>query len=228
MSNKCFYTFILYCGFTALAVIAMHLFLLLPVNQWAGLITGFVLFCTMGVLAIGFSKKRIISYFVCAGNALASGIALSSFYVWLEDTPLPWQSAAIWGISAVYFAAFCFLTNLRFVQDFSSLCTLIYLLPPLAGGIVGVCLSSVTVFSLALFFLVPLTAYLIALSTNAKNLRAHMKNAAYASFGALLALLILVFFCIGDSSGSSEGSGSGDFGGFFSRNRRNPYEFYKR
>lgn len=228
MSKKCLYTLLFFCVFTALASVFMRLFLLFPFNEWVGLGTGLALFLAAGALWIAVKKNRAVPYIVCAVNAAASGIGLSSFYVWLGSIPAVWQIAAVWGAYSVFFSCFCLLTNVRFVRDYSAPCTLAFLLLPLAGGVVGVCLSSVAVFSFALFLMIPFAAFLIVLSAKAKNLRAQVKHTAYASYGALLALLITVFFIIGDSSGSSNGGGTGERGnGFFSRNGYNPYDFYK-
>lgn len=81
------YTLLFFCVFTALASVFMRLFLLFPFNEWVGLGTGLALFLAVGALWIAVKKNRAVPYIVCAVNAAASGIGLSSFYVWLGSIP---------------------------------------------------------------------------------------------------------------------------------------------
>lgn len=107
MSKKCLYTLPFFCVFTALASVFMRLFLLFPFNEWVGLGTGLALFLAAGALWIAVKKNRAVPYIVCAVNAAASGIGLSSFYVWLGSIPAVWQIAAVWGAYSVFFSCFC-------------------------------------------------------------------------------------------------------------------------
>ena len=214
MSRKCGISLITYLLFALVALIAMHAFLYLPVNQWVGVgIGGGMLVVSFAVCMI-FRERRGVKFrraqrFIRPAaylfNALASGIAMSSLYVYLGDTLLLWQSAAVWGASVVLFLLLFW-------------CVLI-----LAGVIVGMCLCSIVVFSLALLLFVLYAMFFATISIGAADFKEHEKNLLYASFGALLVIIIVVLLVISEGE-AADGLDAPPSGTLWRKNY-NPYVF---
>lgn len=232
MSRKCGISLITYLLFALVALIAMHAFLYLPVNQWVGVgIGGGMLVVSFAVCMI-FRERRGVKFrraqrFIRPAaylfNALASGIAMSSLYVYLGDTLLLWQSAAVWGASVVLFLLCCLLTNLSFVQKFAFPCMLFWCVLILAGVIVGMCLCSIVVFSLALLLFVLYAMFFATISIGAADFKEHEKNLLYASFGALLVIIIVVLLVISEGE-AADGLDAPPSGTLWRKNY-NPYVF---
>ncbi len=216
----------------ARCAIAMHAFLYLPVNQWVGVgIGGGMLVVSFAVCMI-FRERRGVKFrraqrFIRPAaylfNALASGIAMSSLYVYLGSAPALWQSAAVWGASVVLFLLYCLLTNLSFVQKFAFPCMLVWCILIYAGVIVCMCLVSGVLFSLAALLCIPFTAFFITLSVDVADAAEHLKNMLYASFGALLVIIIVVLLVISEGE-AADGLDAPPSGTLWRKNY-NPYVF---
>lgn len=234
MSRKCGISLVTYLLFTLVALIAMHAFLYLPVNQWVGVgVGGGMLVVSLIVCFIFREKKkktkrgkkvsRIVRPAAYIFNALASGFAMSSLFVYLGQSPTLWQSAAVWGALALYFALYCLCTNIPFFQKFSFPCMLVWCLLAYAGVIVGICLVSECVFSLAALLCIPFTAFFVSLSADVADAIEHLKNILYASFGALFVVIIAVLLVL--SEGEIADGLDAPSGGTLWRKNYNPYLF---
>ena len=227
MSKKCLLTFLWFCFFSALSFTVMHLFLLLSVNQWVGVGCGIGIFvCSLVVMLLLRKKLKKRKYFALIFvpfNAVACGLAVSSLFVYLGESPLLWQSAAVWGALAAAFALFCFFTNLRFFRNYYLFCMIVYAVMLLAGAIVGICLSSTAVFSLALITLITFYGFFMTLAVKASTCAEHIIHVVDATYSLVLVVIVVVMIVLSEGDAAADGLDLSTGGR--AKLRQNPYDF---
>ena len=92
----------------------------------------------------------------------------------------------------------------------------------LAGVVVGFCLSSVVVFSLAIMMLIVFFGFFITLSTPASWQGEHAKHITVATYSLLLVVIVVVLLVISEGE-AADGLDFGTGGG--RKMKRNPYVF---
>lgn len=234
MTKKCLWSAISFLVFTAVCLFFMHLMLLLPVNKWVGVSVGSAILIFNFIIYLVYfrhgSKEKgtplslteaVLSMLI---NAVGCGIAISSLYVYLGTSPAVWQSICVWGALCLLFFLYCFLTKIPLLKQFPRISLLIFGGIVLSGGIVGICLSSLTVFSLALMLLVLFYVFLLTIVIEAKNSREHCQHLTIGSFIVLFAVVVVVLIIISEGEAAE---GLGDVGAGFTKpkNKKNPYEF---
>ena len=203
---------ITYVGFICtllLCFIAMHVMSLFTLNYYVGLIIGAVIFGFTLVLAISLNKVRFIHFFVVPVNAVASGIALSSLYVYLEAFPAVWQTACVFAVTVVLFAIYLLLTKLAFIQKHCNLFILVCSLLLITAAALGMGFSDLIAFSLAMMSLIPFISFSITAALRAKDDYHYIKNVAICSFAVLILVIIVVMIVISQGDGL-DGFAAGD------------------
>lgn len=223
-----------YIFFIAVAIVAMHLFLLIHANKWVGFGVGtgvMVISLIVSLVVRAVHDRRfpiglvVLFLFI---NGAASGIAVSSLYTHLGYAPTVMETAYVGGMSAILFAIYCFLAKIELLWRLPGLWICGFLALLLTGGIIGICLSSKAIFSLALLLLIPMTAFLITTVLATENANHHGVALVFASLAALFVILIVVLVVISEGEGLDilDGFGGGSGGGSgIGSYKRNPYEF---
>lgn len=205
----------------SLCLVSMHIMSLFTIPYWLGVTIALGIFCIMLILLIALRKNKIMHCLVIPVNAIASGIALSSMYVYLESFPLVWQSACVFAALIVAFAVYCLLANIPFFNNHYVVCIAIYLLLLITAAALGMVFSDIIPFSLAMVELIPVISYLISLVLPSKDGTDHIKNLAYCSFAAFIFVIFAVLAVItqGDALDSLVPTGSDK------NKNKNPYGF---
>ncbi|MDE7158922.1 MAG: hypothetical protein K2N74_05030 [Clostridiales bacterium] len=226
MNKKCALTYAAFALTLLLALAAMYFMSIFSVSKWVGVSVGGGVLIVSLVLLIVYRKKKAAYFAVVPVNGLASGIALSSLYVYLGGYPLLWQTVAVFGALNVLFVLYCLLTNFLFVQGHYVITLVVFSALLIGGGIVGVVLSSQIAFSLVLLALIPTIAFLMVLPASAKNPFEQIKNITYASFSALIVVIIVVLIVISEGDGlDGFGDGVGDPSAKAIKEKYNPFDY---
>lgn len=193
---------------------AMHIMQLFGLEYYVGVSIGMGLLIFMLVLFIILRKN--INLALCLSaipiNAVASGIALSSMYEYLDGYPIVWQSAAVFAALVALFALYCVLTNSKFFQRFYVACEITLIILAAAAVILGMIFSDLATFSLAAVGLIPFIAALVSMTMRSSDTAGQIKNLAYCSFAVLAIVILLVLSVITQGDGL-DGLGDGLVGG---------------
>ena len=157
MTKKCLISFITYILLSAVCLISMHLMLLTDVNKYVGVGIGGGILAISFVLYMKFRENQKLRGWILLflfASAIGSGLAISSLYVYLGSAPSIIYSFCVWGAYVILFLAYCLFVNIPLFKRFPRICMLIYGLLVLAGGIIGIILSSKITFSLALIIFI--------------------------------------------------------------------------
>ena len=227
MTKKCLSSFITYTMLSAICLAGMHLMSLVSVNKYVGVSIG------GGILVLGFVLYMILRKNHALGglillwpvvSAIGCGLAISSLYVHLGAAPEIIYSFCIWGAYVILFLVYCLLTNLPLFKRRPRTCLAVYGILILAGGVIGICLSSKIIFSLVLMTFILFIAYLATILAHSRNYVEHNKLLALVSFIGLLVVVIVVLIVISEG----EGLDALDFpttGGGYKDPKKNPYDY---
>lgn len=203
---------------------ALHILQIFDISKWVGVSVGLATFVVTLVLMIAFHKKPFIKYIVIPVNAIASGVAMSSLFVYLQAYPEIWQTAALFFALCLLYYIYCILSRFEFFQNHYIICILLCTVVLVAVGSVCLGMNYGIIFALALLCVIPFIAALIALVMVAADVPALISNISYTSVAALFIVALVVLVII--SEGEALEALDGDFGGGgHSSNRRNPYDF---
>lgn len=208
ITKKCALSFAGFALSLLLGVAAMHIMSLFNISQWAGVCTGAGVLAAMLVISLVMRKNPTVRIFAIIVNALASGIAASSLFVYLGSFPKLWETAAVCAALCAAFLLYLLLTNIAFFRERFVLCMIAYAVIVLAGLITGAALTKSNAFYLALLGMIPFIAFFVTTACSAENDKTQIKYMAYASF-AVLVLVILVVLTV-----LSEGDGLDGLDGF--------------
>ena len=234
MTRKCLISCATYMIFSAICLVSMYLMLLADVNKYVGvgigsgiLVAFFVMYMFLRKPLCKLRKPLLTAFIFLPASAIGCGLAISSLYVYLGVAPDIIYSFCIWTAYAVLFLIYCFLVKIPFFKRFPRICLAVYGLLTLAGGIVGMCLSSTTVFSLALMTFIVFISYLSTILARSKDYGEHNNTLVLVSFIGLLIIVIVVFIVISQGEGLDgiDGGGVAPDGGDYKRTKRNPYDF---
>lgn len=234
MTRKALCSLITYALASAICLVSMHLMLLVHVNKYVGVsVGGGVLVVAFILLNVFFREKQeslLILLFLPIA-AIACGLAISSLYVHLGTAPEIKSSLCIWGAYVGLFLVYCLLAYIPFFRQHPYFCLTIYGLLVLAGGIVGISLSSTVIFSLVLLLFLLFISCLATLVAESKNRREQNYYLAMFYFIAMFFIVVIVLVVIGGADGcdSCDGGdccncgGIGD-GGYY-KTKKNPYDY---
>ena len=228
MTKKCLISFMIYTVLSAICLVSMHLMLLARVNQYVGVGSGGAILVVGFTLYMIFHKKKNFSGWIAlfyTASAIGSGLAISSLYVFLGVAPKILYSFCVWAAYVVLFLAYCLLTNLPFVKRFPRICLAVYGLLVLAGGIVGICLSSKIVFSLALMLFILFITYLATILSRSSSYYEHINHLTMVSFIGLMVVVIVVLLVISEGEGL-DGLDITPSGGTYRDPKKNPYDLF--
>ena len=228
MTKKSLCSFVTFALASAICLISMHLMLLASVNQYVGVGVGGGILLVAFICFLIFSRKHKDSPFIPVFLPIASvacGLAISSLYIYLGAPPTVVESLCVWGAYLVLFLFYCLLTYIPFFRWHPYICITIYGLLVLAGGIVGICLSSPFIFSLALLIFILFISCLASLVASSHDIREHNFYLAWFYFMAMfiIVLIVLVVISGGDGADGLDLSPSGGTG--YRRTKKNPYDF---
>lgn len=233
MTRKSLISFITYIIFSAICLVSMHLMLLADVNKYVGVGVGagiLVLFLIIYAIYSNYStvhRPILAALLFLPASAIGCGLAISSLYVYLGAAPEILYSFCIWSAYTVLFLVYCLLGKISFFQSYPRICLAAYGLLVLAGGIIGICLSSKVIFSLALMMFILFIAYLATILAQSKNYGEHNNILVLVSFIGLLLVVIVVLIVISKGEGLDgvDGGGVGPNSGDYKHTKRNPYDF---
>ena len=232
MTRKALCSFITYALISAICLVSMHLMLLADVNKYVGVgVGGGVLVAAFILLNVFFRERQesrlILLFLPIAG--IACGIAISSLYVYLGTAPSIVYSLCIWGAYVVLFLIYCLLAYIPFFRQHPYICLTIYGLFVLAGGIVGICLSSTVIFSLVLLLFLLFISCLTTLVAESKNHREQNYYLAMFYFMAMFLIVTIVLLVISSCDGCDScdcGGGCDGCGGSgYYTTKKNPYDY---
>lgn len=201
MNKKSSLTYGIFALTLLFAFAAMHFMSLFTVSKWVGVSVGGGFLVVALILLLIYRKKKSAYFAVFPVNGFASGIALSSLYVYLGGYPLLWQTVAVFGALNLLFLLYCVCTYIPFVRNHCVMSAVVFSALLIGGGIAGIVCSSQTVFSLVLLALIPTIAFLAVLPAAAKNPFEQIKNITYASFSALIVVIVVVLIVISEGDG---------------------------
>ena len=225
MNKKCSLTYAAFALSLLLTFAAMYFMSIFRVSKWVGVSVGGGVLVVSLVLLLIYRKKKAAYFAVIPVNGLASGIALSSLFVYLGGYPFLWQTASVFGALNVLFLLYCLCTNFSFVRGHYVVTLVVFSALLIGAGIAGVVLSSQIVFGLVLLSLIPTIAFLMVLPAAAKNPFEQIKNITYASFSALIVVIIVVLIVISEGDGLDGFSGGDGSTAKAIKEKYNPFDY---
>ena len=233
MTKKCLISFITYILFSVVCFVSMHLMLLASVNKYVGVTVGFLLLA-LGVLAFFVvrtclrerdRKEHGLLAFLPI-TAIGSGLSMSSLYTHLGAAPTILHSLCVGGGYALLFLLYCLLANTPLFKWHPYICIGIFGALLLAGGCVGLGLSSTTVFSLVLMHWILFISFLATVLVRSQDFNEHCNSLVIASFIGLAVVVVVVLLVISADGGGLDGFDIGGIGGTDKARKKNPYAFY--
>ena len=228
ITKKCATSFGVFALSVVIVAVATEIMSFFTLSKWVGVSVGGGLFAVMLILCIIFRKVKGVGVCAIPVNAMAGGIAVSSYYVHIGGFPRLWEIAVAVAVLLLMFLIYCLLTNVAFFRNHFVLCIFLYICVILAAGIVGAVLTDSKIFTFALFCSIPFTAFIVSLAIGAKDGAEHFKNLTVCSFAALILVIIAVLAVISEGDGLdgigdafTGGTGSGKGG----VQKRNPYDY---
>lgn len=234
MNKKSLLSLCVFGASTVLSFVTIHIMQLICTNKWVGVSVALVLFAVMLIMLVIITKKAekymTAARFVAIGvNAIADGLALSSFFTYVGGFPKVWQSVVavvvLVGIFALYFP----ITYLSFVRNHYKISMLLYVLAVIGVG-VTVCATAtraiVGISLLVMLYVIIFIAFFISLADRAHNAEEHIETMTYSSFaGVLVAFIVLAIISESDADFLSGADASGIGGTTNAYRKRNPYEY---
>lgn len=228
MTKKCLVSFITYLIFSAICIAGMHLMLLADVNKYVGVGSGGGILVLALVLYIIFHQNKKLKGWVLLfllASAIGCGLAISSLYVYLGSAPEIIYSFCIWSAYAILFLVYCLLTNIPFFKRHPYICLIVYGILVLAGGIVGIALSSEIIFALVLMLYLLFISFLATILTRSRNLTEHIGVLTIVSFIGLFVVVIIVLLVISQGDGADGVTFDPAAGGVYVDPKKNPYDY---
>lgn len=213
-------SFLCFATTLLLLFLSLHFMSLFSVSKWIGVSIGGGLFIISLIAEILLRKYKFI-YFISIGiNAIASGIAMSSLFVFLNCYPLVWHTALLFVSLCALFCIYCLCTHLPFFEHYRLLCIIVFTILPILSITWIVCTYHDSIWKLTMLSLIPFFAFLISIFLPAKDRFEHLKNISYCSFFALVFVILVVILILseGDAIDGLDG-GSIDFP---SRKKKHP------
>lgn len=220
--------------FSAICFVSMHLMLLADVNKYVGVGIGggilaafFVIYMFLYKVLRDLHKPFITALIFLPASAIGCGLAISSLYVYLGVAPEIIYSFCIWSAYVILFLIYCFLGKIPFFKRYPRICLTVYALLVLSAGIVGICLSSTVVFSLALMTFILFISYLATILVRSKDYSEHNNILVLLSFIGLFIVVVVVLIVISQGEGLDgiDGGWITPDGSGYKRSKRNPYDF---
>lgn len=224
ITKKCFVSLLTFSLTLLICFVSMHIMQLFTVSKYTGVITGLVISIVTFILLLKFKKYKFYNHLVILTNAIASGLALSSLFVYLGTFPQIWHSAILFAVLVVLFYLYNLFCNLSFFKRHYILCIIIFCILIIAGFLTGFILTNSPVSILACLCVIPFISFLSSTITSAQNKNKHMNNIAFCSFSALIIVSIVVLIII--SEGEALDGLTGDTISIGSANNiKNPYVY---
>lgn len=224
MSQKCGISFIAFTATMILLVSAMNVMSLFALSQWVGVSIGGGAFIVMLIMLIPLIKRTLPHFVALTVNAVASGIAASSLFVYLGEYPPVLHTYLLVLAYGGIFAIYCLLTNIGFCKRHYVISMLVFLAIVITANILLAVMCDYAIFKLSLLCLIPFIAFLITIISNADGALAQIKTVAYYSFAALILIVIAVIIVISQGDGL-DGLGDGLGGAAPARKKKNPYNY---
>ena len=222
IEKKCLISLLYFILTLFLSFATMHIMELFTVSKLVGvgISAGLIVIACILYFTLHEKNSKIFP-FVIILNALASGFALSSLFVYLEAFPLIWHTVILFAVFSFLFYLYCLLARIIFFQKHFIICIALYFILILAAAITCIALTSSPVFIVAALMSIVFLAFLISLVKKAFLEKEHMENIAKCSFVVLIVLFIVLIII-------SEGDADFDaFAGEIDTRKKkyNPYSF---
>ncbi|MDE7395681.1 MAG: hypothetical protein K2M95_06160 [Clostridiales bacterium] len=235
MTKKCAVSFII-CSISLLLVFAaMHFMSLWTVSKWLGVGVGGGALGICLILSIVFriclahdlvrpKKWRYLPYCIILIASVATGITISSLFVYGGIYPPIWQTALLYACFVALFFLYCPCTHLSFVRAHGNISLTLYAIILLTVSILLLVFFPRTIFLLASISLITLISFLISLPLDADDEEDHIQNLVFCSFGFLIVTILVVLIVISSGEGLDGLDFSGGGAGGPSK-RKNPYDY---
>ncbi len=195
------------------------------VNKWVGVGVGGGVFVLSGILFLLLRKKnkQVAEWGAIIVNAIASGIAVSSLFVYLGAFPPVWHLILVTVGTIALYAIYTGLTMLGFFGDHPVIALCIFLAFLLTLEILGAIYLASGAFYYAMILIIPFGAFSGSLIASAKSPEELFTHIAYASFTALILVIFVVLVVISEGDAlDGVGGGSGDT---ISKKNKSPYTY---
>lgn len=199
-------------SFTVVLIFAsMFLMSFFKLNKWVGVSVGGGMFVVSAVLFLLLrkSRKRLAELGAITVNAIGSGIAVSSLFVYLEGFPPVWQIVAASVAAIALFFGYVQLTRLGFMQKHPVIMLSIILAVILALEILGAIYITGGAFYYGLILIIPFGAFSFALIAKSNTQEEFVTHLAYASFTALILVIFAVLVVLSEGEALDVGGGGG-------------------
>lgn len=224
ITKKCLVSFVAFATTLLLSLAFLCVMSLFSVSKWIGVSVGWGIFFVMLVANIVFFKHKIVYYISVIINAIASGITMSSLFVYIGVFPSILHVVIIFISFCALFYLYCVLARIPFVARHYILFMILYCtLVIVAGSVVCIFCGKTILFTLIMCF-IPFLSYFITLVIHAKNFQKNMRNCAFASFSALALVIIVVSLIISEGN-FFDGFAPDIESSWKNRKDRNPYEY---
>ncbi len=201
ISKKCFVSLLTFSLTLLVCFASMHFMQLFTVSKYTGVITGLVISILTFILLLNFKKYKFYNHLVIFTNAIASGLAISSLFVYLGAFPRISHTAILFAVLVALFYLYNLFCNLSFLKKHYILCIIIFCVLIIVGILTGFILTNSLISILSCLCVIPFISFLSTIITPAKNKTHHMKNIAFCSFSALIIVSIVVLVIISQGEG---------------------------
>lgn len=211
MRSKRLIVFSIFSISVVLVFLSLFFMSFFTVSKWVGVGVGGGMFVLSGILFLILRKKhkRIAEFGAITVNAIATGIAVSSLFVYLGEFPPVWQIIlATVGVIAL-FAFFSALTKLEFIGNHPIISLIVFIAVLLTLEILGAIYITGGAFYYALILIIPFGAFSGAVIASAVNTEELFTHIAYVSFTALIIVIFAVLVVISEGD-ALDGIGGGD------------------
>lgn len=227
ITKKCLVSFII-CGISLLlAFAAVHFMSLFTVSKWLGVTVGGSALCISLVLYFVLRKKlRVLPYCIIFIASIATGITISSLFVYVGGYPSIRQTAVLYACFMAAFLLYCLLMYLPFCRKHCVIALWLYAIALFVTGILLLVFLKWKIFILALIGLITLIAFLISLPLDAYDEKDHVHHLVYCSFGFLIITIVVVLIVLSQGEGLDgfDFGGGGSGGGFATTKRKKSRE----
>lgn len=223
ITKKCLVSFVAFATTLLLSLAFVCVMSLFSVSKWIGVSVGAGIFFIMLVTTLIFFKHKIVYYISIIINSVASGITMSSLFVHSGEYPSILHVVIIFISFCALFYLYCVLARIPFVTRHYIIFMILYCSLIIAGGsVVGIFCGKTILFTIIVSF-IQFLSYYITLGVHAKNFEKNIRNCAFASFSALIVVIIVVLFII--SKGEFLDGFAPDVETPNNRKNRNPYKY---
>lgn len=226
ITKKCAVSFIICSISLLLAFAAVHFMSLFTVSKWLGVTVGGSAFVACLVLYFVFRKKwHLLPLCIISIASIATGITLSSLFVYVGVYPPIWQTAVLYACFVALFFLYCLCTHLSFVRAHGNISLAIYAIILITAGILLLVFLKRAIFILASVSLITLISFLISLPLDADDEEDHIKNLVFCSFGFLIITILVVLIVISQGDGLDGIDFGGGGGGVGTSKRKKTYDY---